>query len=261
MQFKQRRLLATDPEICMFALIVSIAEPINIKEAMMICMDRSNAGLNFIIRQTKSLELSRQTIWQDDYKALKWLSQEEGIDLKKSFAPVARLEACFGILLPTTQTTSPFSINQMDVKDAFLNGPTEGGGLCCCSQTGFVDPDHPEKKATSQEALYGLKQAQEPGLSHPPVPKGIFINQAIVPLEIMKKHNMTTVTIHWVPLTWDSGTKDCGLELTAFQNADHADALILGSTSGGYSSLVKTCKLECQRNKTGNCKCLLSRGK
>ncbi|GKA95710.1 retrovirus-related pol polyprotein from transposon TNT 1-94 [Tanacetum coccineum] len=52
--------------------------------------------------------------------------QEEGIDFKESFAPVARLEL------------EEVYVSQLD---------------------GFVDPDHPKKVYRLREALYGLKQA------------------------------------------------------------------------------------------------------
>nr|GEU98223.1 retrovirus-related Pol polyprotein from transposon TNT 1-94 [Tanacetum cinerariifolium] len=56
----------------------------------------------------------------------KGYAQEEGIDFKESFAPVARLEA----------------------EEVYVAQPD-----------GFVDPDHPEKVYRLRKALYGLKQA------------------------------------------------------------------------------------------------------
>ncbi|GKF77053.1 hypothetical protein Tco_0229523, partial [Tanacetum coccineum] len=70
MLVQTRRQLATDPEMCMFALTVSIVEPKNIKEA--------TADSAWI-----------EAMQDDDYKA----KVEEGIDFEESFAPVARLEA------------------------------------------------------------------------------------------------------------------------------------------------------------------------
>ncbi|GJV69599.1 retrovirus-related pol polyprotein from transposon TNT 1-94 [Tanacetum coccineum] len=82
-----RRQLATDPEMCMFALTVSAAEPKNIKEAM------------------------ADSAW----------IEEEGIDFEESFAPVARLEAVR--IFITYAAHKSFPIYQMDVKTEFLNGP------------------------------------------------------------------------------------------------------------------------------------------
>ncbi|GJW33919.1 retrovirus-related pol polyprotein from transposon TNT 1-94 [Tanacetum coccineum] len=110
----------------------------------------------------------------------KGYAQEEGIDFKESFAPVARLEA----------------------EEVYVAQPE-----------GFVDPDHPEKVYLLRKALYGLKQAPRAwydelsnflmskgftkgemkfflGLQIHQSLKGIFINQAKYALEILKKHNM-----------------------------------------------------------------------
>nr|GFA18086.1 integrase, catalytic region, zinc finger, CCHC-type, peptidase aspartic, catalytic [Tanacetum cinerariifolium] len=69
---QKRRQLATDPEMCMYALTVSTAESKNIKEAM-----------------SDSAQIEAM---QDDLHQFDRL-QEEGIDFEESFAPVARLEA------------------------------------------------------------------------------------------------------------------------------------------------------------------------
>ncbi|CAM8908291.1 unnamed protein product [Rhodiola kirilowii] len=47
-------------------------------------------------------------------------NQQEGIDYDETFAPVARLEAIR--LLITYSTYHGFTLQQMDVKTAFLNG-------------------------------------------------------------------------------------------------------------------------------------------
>ncbi|GJX99070.1 retrovirus-related pol polyprotein from transposon TNT 1-94 [Tanacetum coccineum] len=83
----RRRQLATDPELCMFALTVSIAEPTNIKESM------------------------------DNHT---WI-MEKGIDFEESFARVAYLEAVR--IFFAYAAHKYFPIYQMDVKMAFANGP------------------------------------------------------------------------------------------------------------------------------------------
>ncbi|GKG17517.1 retrovirus-related pol polyprotein from transposon TNT 1-94 [Tanacetum coccineum] len=100
MPVQTRRQLATDPEMCMFTLT------------------------------TKSLGTSRQTIWQDDYKAkvvmkeqkhdllLKVMLRKRVLILKNHLSPVARLEAVVAYAAHKS-----FLIYQMDVKTAFLNGP------------------------------------------------------------------------------------------------------------------------------------------
>ncbi|GJW49068.1 hypothetical protein Tco_0090419 [Tanacetum coccineum] len=93
MPVQTRRKLATYPEMCMLALTVSIVEPKNIKEAM--------ADYAWIEAMQDELhQFDRLKVWELVDKPfgkmiikLKCYAQEEGIDFKESFAPVARLEA------------------------------------------------------------------------------------------------------------------------------------------------------------------------
>ncbi|GJY70709.1 retrovirus-related pol polyprotein from transposon TNT 1-94 [Tanacetum coccineum] len=86
----------------------------------------------------------------------KGYAQEEGIDFKESFAPVARLEAVWIFIAYAAHKSFP--IYQMDVKTTFLNGPLKGE-VYVAQPDGFVDPDHPEKVYLLRKAIYGLKQA------------------------------------------------------------------------------------------------------
>ncbi|GKC98078.1 retrovirus-related pol polyprotein from transposon TNT 1-94, partial [Tanacetum coccineum] len=114
-------------------------------------------------------------------------AQEEGIDFEESFASVARLEAVRIFIEYATHKSFP--IYQMDVKTTFLNGPLKEE-VYVAQLDGFVDHDHPEKVYLLKKALYGLKQAPRAWTSDPPIPRGIFINQAKYALEILKKHGM-----------------------------------------------------------------------
>ncbi|GJU45855.1 retrovirus-related pol polyprotein from transposon TNT 1-94 [Tanacetum coccineum] len=144
MPVQTRRQLATDPEMCMFALTVSIVEPKNIKEAM-----ANSAWIKAM--QDELHQFDRLKVWELVDKPfgkmiikLKWLwknkkdedqtvirnkarlvakgyAQEEGIDFEESFAPVARLEAVW--IFVAYAAHKSFPIYQMDVKTAFLNGP------------------------------------------------------------------------------------------------------------------------------------------
>nr|GEY06936.1 retrovirus-related Pol polyprotein from transposon TNT 1-94 [Tanacetum cinerariifolium] len=170
-----RRQLATDPEMCMFALTVSTAEP------------KAMAGSAWIEAMQEELhQFDRLQVWElvdnlfgKSVIRLKWLwknkkdedqtvirnkarlvakgyTQEEGIDFEESFAPVARLEAVRIFIAYAAQKTFP--IYQMDVKTAFLNGPLKEE-VYVAQPDGFVDPDHPENVYQLRKALYGLKQA------------------------------------------------------------------------------------------------------
>ncbi|GKE25787.1 retrotransposon protein, putative, ty1-copia subclass [Tanacetum coccineum] len=71
----------------------------------------------------------------------------------------------------------------MDVKTAFLNG--ELHEVVYVSQPkGFLDQDNPTHMYRLKKELYGLKRAPRA------CPRGIFINQSIYALKIIKKYDM-----------------------------------------------------------------------
>nr|GEZ22242.1 retrovirus-related Pol polyprotein from transposon TNT 1-94 [Tanacetum cinerariifolium] len=174
-----RRQLATDPEMCMYALTVRTAESKNINEAM-----ADSAWIK--ATQEELYQFDRLQVWELVDKPfgktvikLKWLwknkkdkdqtvihnkarlvakgyAQEEGIDFEESFTLVARLEAVWIFIAYATHKSFP--IYQMDVKTAFLNGPLKEE-VYVAQPDGFVDPDHREKVYRLRKALYGLKQA------------------------------------------------------------------------------------------------------
>nr|GEY07665.1 retrovirus-related Pol polyprotein from transposon TNT 1-94 [Tanacetum cinerariifolium] len=168
-----------DLEMCLFALTVSNVEPKNIKEAV--------ADSTWIEAMQEELhQFDRLQVWELIDKPfgktvirLKWLwknkkdedqtvihnkarlvakgyAQEEGIDFKESFAPVARLEAVQIFIAYAAHKSFP--IYHMDVKTAFLNGPLKEE-VYVAQPDGFVDPDHLENVYRLRKALYGLKQA------------------------------------------------------------------------------------------------------
>nr|GEV69083.1 Gag-Pol polyprotein [Tanacetum cinerariifolium] len=157
-----RQQLATDPEICMFALTVSTAESKNIKEAM-----ADSAWIEAM--QEELYQFDRLWVWKlvdkpfgKNVIRLKWLwknkkdedqtvirnkarlvakgyAQEECIDFEESFAPVARFEAVRIFVAYVAHKS--FLIYQMDVKMSFLNGPLKEE-VYVAQPDGFVDPDH-----------------------------------------------------------------------------------------------------------------------
>ncbi|GJS53868.1 retrovirus-related pol polyprotein from transposon TNT 1-94, partial [Tanacetum coccineum] len=131
-----RRQLATDPEMCMFALTVKR------NQAKMVMEEQKDEDQTIIRNKARLVA--------------KGYAQEEGIDFEESFAPVARLEAVR--IFVAYAAHKSFPIHQMDVKTAFLNGPLKEE-VYVTQPDGFVDPEHPEKVYRLRKALYGLKQA------------------------------------------------------------------------------------------------------
>nr|GEW94591.1 retrovirus-related Pol polyprotein from transposon TNT 1-94 [Tanacetum cinerariifolium] len=82
--------------------------------------------------------------------------QEEGIDFKESFVPVACIDA-IRIFIANAASKS-ITIYQMDVKTTFLNDELKEEVYVSQSK-GFVDPDHLTHVYCLKKALYGLKQA------------------------------------------------------------------------------------------------------
>ncbi|GJS85927.1 retrovirus-related pol polyprotein from transposon TNT 1-94 [Tanacetum coccineum] len=247
-----RRQLATDPEMCMFALTVSTVEQKNIKEAM-----ANSAWIKAM--QEELHQFYRLQVWDLVDKPfgktiikLKWLwknkkdedqtvirnkarlvakgyAQEEGIDFEKSFAPVARLEAVR--IFDTYATHKSFPIYQMDVKTDFLNGPLK-------------------------EEVY---VAQQDGTSDPPIPTSVGTPMATKPKldadlsgKLMDQTNYRSMigSLMYLkssrPDIVQAGTiniglwylKDSGFELTAFSVADHAGCIDTRKiTSGGIQFL------------------------
>nr|GEV42174.1 hypothetical protein [Tanacetum cinerariifolium] len=119
-----RRQLATDLEMCMFALTEELHQ------------------------------FDRLQVWELVYKPFG--KTEEGIDFEESFPPVARLEAVW--IFVAYAAHKSFPIYQMYVKTAFLNG-LQKEEVYVAQLDRFVDPDHPEKVYRLRKALYGLKKA------------------------------------------------------------------------------------------------------
>nr|GEX47965.1 integrase, catalytic region, zinc finger, CCHC-type, peptidase aspartic, catalytic [Tanacetum cinerariifolium] len=127
----------------------------------------------------------------------KGYAQEEGIDFKESFAPVARLKAVRIFIANATHKSFP--IFQMDVKTDFLNGLLKEE-VYVAQSDGFVDPDHLEKVYRLRKALYGLKQAPRARTLDPPIPTWYIYQSGQYP-------------------------KDSSFKITAFSDADHAGCI------------------------------------
>nr|GEW19910.1 retrovirus-related Pol polyprotein from transposon TNT 1-94 [Tanacetum cinerariifolium] len=101
----------------MMSSVLSKVEPKNFKYAI-------TEDCWFQAMQDEIHEFDRLQVWelvpQPDYLVAKGYRQEEGIDFKESFAPVARIEA-IRIFIANVASKN-ITIYQMDVKTAFLNG-------------------------------------------------------------------------------------------------------------------------------------------
>ncbi|GKE30843.1 RNA-directed DNA polymerase, eukaryota [Tanacetum coccineum] len=194
---QSRQQLAIDPEMCMFVLTVSTAEPKNIKDAM---------TDSVWIENKKDKD---QTIIRNKARVVaKGYAQEEGIDFEESFAPVARLEA--------VQIFEEVYVAQPD---------------------GFVDPDHPDKVYRIRKALYGLKQAPRARIGTPMATKpkldadlsGTLVDQTDYRSKIGSLMYLTSSRPDIVGAI-NMGLwylKDSSFELTAFQMLTMPNALIL----------------------------------
>jgi hypothetical protein len=86
----------------------------------------------------------------------KGYSQVEGLDFDETFTLIARLESIHILLAYATQHN--FILYQMDIKNAFLNGPIKEG-VYVEQPPGFESEEYPNHIYKLCKALYGLKQA------------------------------------------------------------------------------------------------------
>ncbi|GJX37382.1 retrovirus-related pol polyprotein from transposon TNT 1-94 [Tanacetum coccineum] len=207
-----RRQLATNPEMCMFALTVSIVESKNIKDAM-----TDSAWIEAM--QEELYQFDRLQVWElidkpfgKNIIKLKWLwknkkDEDQTVIRNKADQTVIRNKArlvakgiCSGRGIVFRRIIC-FQLLAWSCQD-----------LCHDSLS-----DHPDKVYRLRKALYGLKQAPRAwydelskfliskgfskGLQIHQSPRGIFINQAKYTLEILKKHGMEKGQSIGTPMT------------------------------------------------------------
>ncbi|GKC43823.1 retrovirus-related pol polyprotein from transposon TNT 1-94 [Tanacetum coccineum] len=147
-------------------------------------------------------------------------SQQEGIDFEESFAPIARLEAVRMFMAYAAHQN--FTIFQMDVKIAFLNGRLIEE-VFVSQPDGYVDPDFPTPSIILRKLCMVSNKPLEHGTptkKHLKEVKWIFccLRQSI---------NMGL---------WYS--KDSGFELISYSDSDHVGCHDdCKSTSGGIQFL------------------------
>nr|GEX61321.1 hypothetical protein [Tanacetum cinerariifolium] len=143
--------------------------------------------------------------------------QEEGIDFKESFAPVARIEA-IRIFLAYAAHKS-FFVYQMDVKTAFLHGSLKKMCMCVNLKNHFF-------KGTIDPTLF-IRRFHDDILVAKPTEKHVKEVK-----RIFRYLRGTVNTSLWY-------TKDYGFELTGFSDVDYAGCKdTFKSTSGGAQVLA-----------------------
>ncbi|GJR80763.1 retrovirus-related pol polyprotein from transposon TNT 1-94 [Tanacetum coccineum] len=176
---RTRRQLEIDGDMCMFALTMSRTEPKNIKEAIansawieamqeeLHQFDRLDVW-ELVDRPLCKNVINMKSLWKNKSDeenivlpnkarlVAKGYGQQEEIDFKESFSPVAQLKAVR--LFIAYAAHKSFPIYQMDVKKTFLYGPLKEE-VYVNQPDGFVDPYHPDQVYRLKKALYGLKQA------------------------------------------------------------------------------------------------------
>nr|GEU35423.1 hypothetical protein [Tanacetum cinerariifolium] len=179
----------------------------------------------------KNKTVFENTVIQNkSYLVAKGYSQHEGIDFEESFAPVARLEAVQ--MFATYATHKKFTIYQMDVKTAFLNGPLKEE-VFVSQPYEFVDPDFPNHIYCLKKALLAklMKDNFEMstmgkmkfflGLYIHQSPRRVFINQSQYTMELLRKHEMEkcdTVTTTMATAKIDADLKDTPTDQTKYRS-------------------------------------------
>ncbi|GJY00624.1 retrovirus-related pol polyprotein from transposon TNT 1-94 [Tanacetum coccineum] len=152
--------------------------------------------------------------------------QQEGINYDETFAPVARIEAIRLFLAYAAH--KDFTVFQMDVKTAFLNGILKEE-VYFGQPPGFVSKQYPDHVYALDKALYGLKQAPRAcmmgemkfflGLQVNQFSNGIFINQSKYILDILKRFGMENCDTVPTPMVEQAKLK---LDLVG-KPVDHTD--------------------------------------
>nr|GEV12595.1 hypothetical protein [Tanacetum cinerariifolium] len=142
-------------------------------------------------------------------------SQKEGIDYDETFAPVARIKAIYFFLAYAAHKN--FTVFQMDVKTAFLNGILKEE-VYVGQPPGFVSKQYPDHVYALDKALYGLKQAPQAWYD--------VLSQFLIESGFQKGL--------WYP-------KDSGIDLTAYSDADHAGCHLDRKTESEYVAVFSCC--------------------
>nr|GEZ89811.1 hypothetical protein [Tanacetum cinerariifolium] len=130
---------------CLFSCLLCFIELANVAEALRDADWNKKDESSLVIQNNARLVAV-------DY------SQQKRIDFDKTFAPVARIEAIRLFLAYVAH--KDFTVFQMDVKIAFLNGILKEE-VYVGQPPGFVSKQYPDHVYALDKALYGLKQAHQ----------------------------------------------------------------------------------------------------
>nr|GEU89458.1 hypothetical protein [Tanacetum cinerariifolium] len=132
--------------LCLFSCLLSSIEPANVAEALKYAdwISKNKKDESSLVIQNKSRLVAVG------------YSQQEGIDYDETFAPVARIKAIRLFLAYAAH--KDFTIFQMDVKIAFLNGILKEE-VYVGQPPAFVSKQYLDHVYALDKALYGLKQA------------------------------------------------------------------------------------------------------
>nr|GEY97289.1 retrovirus-related Pol polyprotein from transposon TNT 1-94 [Tanacetum cinerariifolium] len=133
---------------CLFSCLLSSIEPANVAEAL--------KDADWIFKNKK--DESSLVIRNKARLVAVGYSQQEGFDYDETFAPVARIEDIRLFLAYATH--KDFTVYQMDIKTAFLNGILKEK-VYVGQPLGFVSKQYPDHVYALDKALYGLKQAPQ----------------------------------------------------------------------------------------------------
>ncbi|GJT98902.1 retrovirus-related pol polyprotein from transposon TNT 1-94 [Tanacetum coccineum] len=169
-----------------------------------------------------------------------------------SFAPVARLEVVRMFVAYAAHKN--FTICQMDVKTAFLNGLLKEE-VFVSQPDRFVDPDFPNHVYHLKKALFAklMKDNFEIsmmgkmkfflGLQIHQSPRGIFINQSQYTMELLRKHEMVkcdTVTTPMATAKIDANLQDLARCLDDYKSTSRR-LQFLGDKLVNWSSKKQDC--------------------
>nr|GFA10929.1 retrovirus-related Pol polyprotein from transposon TNT 1-94 [Tanacetum cinerariifolium] len=141
---------------CLFSCFLSSIEPTNVAEALRDA-DWVSAMQEELDQFARLKKDERSLVIQNKARLVAvGYSQQEGIHYDEMFALVARIEAIRLFLAYAAH--KDFTVYQMDVKTAFLNGILKEE-VYVGQPPGFVSKQYPDHVYALDKALYGLKQA------------------------------------------------------------------------------------------------------